>query len=160
MEMKRLLKNWSGLVVVAVVLTCFFTFVASSLAEETYFPECFSPASEDTPVIKIKPRKGPYKMAFVNGFSGNAWRIQAIQATKAWAARPENKKWVKELKVVSVGNDVAAQIAAIDNFIAAGFDLITFIAVNNSVDDRQFRPNPLCHTATHNMDIVEALFGE
>jgi ribose transport system substrate-binding protein len=69
-------------------------------------------------------------MAFVNGFSGNAWRIQAIQATKAWALRPENKKWVKDLRVVSVGADVAAQIAAIDNFIAAGFDIITFIAVN------------------------------
>jgi ribose transport system substrate-binding protein len=32
--------------------------------------------------------------------------------------------------VVSVGNDSAAQIAAIDNFIAAGYDAITFIAVN------------------------------
>ena len=37
---------------------------------------------------------------------------------------------VKELKVVSTGTDVAAQIAAIDNFINAGYDAILTIAVN------------------------------
>ena len=48
-------------------------------------------------IIQYKAKKPPYKFAFVNGFAGNAWRIQAIQATKAWAARPENKEFVKEL---------------------------------------------------------------
>lgn len=86
-------------------------------------------------IIQYKAKKPPYKFAFVNGFAGNAWRIQAIQATKAWAARPENKEFVKEMRVVSVGTDVAAQIAAIDNFIAAGFDGITLIGLNPTAFD-------------------------
>jgi ribose transport system substrate-binding protein len=53
-----------------------------------------------------------------------------IQGLKAWAARPENAKDIKELKVISTGTDVAAQIGAIDNLIAAGYDAIITIAVS------------------------------
>ena len=66
----------------------------------------------------------------MNGFVGNSWRIQMIQSLKAWATRPENAKSFRELKIVSTGTDVAAQIAAIDNLIAAGYDGIIFIAVS------------------------------
>lgn len=93
-------------------------------------PDCFRPWTADTPLISYPAKEPPYKIALVNGFAGNDWRIQMIQSTKAWAARPENAKFIDELKVVSTGADVAAQIGAIDNFIAAGFDAITFIAVN------------------------------
>jgi ribose transport system substrate-binding protein len=102
---------------------------ASMAFAETYRPECFSPAP-GTSTISYDAKEGPYKIAFVNGFAGNDWRIAAIQAAKAWAARPENAAKIDEFNVVSVGNDSAAQIAAIDNFIAAGYDAITFIAVN------------------------------
>ena len=37
---------------------------------------------------------------------------------------------MRRSEIVSVGNDSAAQIAAIDNFIAAGYDAVVFIAVN------------------------------
>jgi ribose transport system substrate-binding protein len=96
---------------------------------ETYRSACFAPAP-GTSTIQQEAKEGPYKIAFVNGFAGNDWRIAAIQASKAWAARPENAANIEEFTVVSVGNDSAAQIAAIDNFIAAGYDAITFIAVN------------------------------
>lgn len=96
---------------------------------DTYRPECFAPAP-GTSSISYPAKDGPYKLAFVNGFAGNDWRIQAIQSIKAWAARPENAKNIEEFTVVSVGNDSAAQIAAIDNYIAAGYDAIAFIAVN------------------------------
>jgi ribose transport system substrate-binding protein len=109
--------------------TALATFVASHASAETYRAECFAPAP-GTATIQGEAREGPYKMAFVNGFAGNDWRIAAIQASKAWAARPENAANIEEFTVVSVGNDSAAQIAAIDNFIAAGYDAITFIAVN------------------------------
>ncbi len=102
---------------------------APATAQDTHRPECFA-AAPDSTVIQREAKEGPYKIAFVNGFAGNDWRIAAIQASKAWAARPENAAKIEEFKVVSVGNDSAAQIAAIDNFIAAGFDAITFIAVN------------------------------
>ncbi|MEM1400075.1 MAG: sugar ABC transporter substrate-binding protein [Pseudomonadota bacterium] len=101
----------------------------ASFAEDTHRLECFAPAP-DTTTISYDAKDGPYRLAFVNGFAGNDWRIQAIQSAKAWAARPENADKIAEFTVVSVGNDSAAQIAAIDNFIAAGFDAITFIAVN------------------------------
>lgn len=102
--------------------------VGTALAD-TYRPECFVPAPE-TSTISYDAKEGPYKLAFVNGFAGNDWRIQAIQSAKAWADRPENAGKIDTFSIVSVGNDSAAQIAAIDNFIAAGYDAITFIAVN------------------------------
>lgn len=102
---------------------------AGAAFADTYRPECFAPAP-GTSTISYDAKDGPFKLAFVNGFAGNDWRIQAIQSAKAWAARPENAGKIDEFTVVSVGNDSAAQIAAIDNFIAAGYDAITFIAVN------------------------------
>lgn len=113
--------------ITAVAVSALLT--SSSLYAGTYRPECFSPAP-GSKTMKYDAKQGPYKLAFVNGFAGNDWRVQAIQSVKAWAKRPENAKKIKEFKVVSVGNDATAQIAAIDNFIAAGFDAVTFIAVN------------------------------
>ncbi len=98
---------------------------------DLYLSECFIPAP-DSKNITYEAKEGPYKIAFVNGYAGNDWRIQAIQSAKAWAKRPENAKNLEEFVVVSVGDDSAAQIAAIENYINAGFDAITFIAVNPS----------------------------
>ena len=100
---------------------------------------CFTPAPDNQKIIQYEARKGPYKIAFVNGYAGNDWRVTAIQAAKAWAARPQNAELLAEFKIVSVGNDSAAQIAAIDNFIAAGFDGITFISVNPTAFDAVIR---------------------
>jgi len=108
-------------------------------AEDSYRPECFAPAPKNTKFIQHPAKPAPYRIAFVNGYAGNDWRITAIQSAKAWAARPENAAKLKEFKVVSVGNDSAAQIAAIDNFIAAGYDAITFIAVNATAFDPVIR---------------------
>ena len=104
-------------------------------AKPNPIPECFRPWEDTTKMISYPAKEGPYRLALVNGFAGNDWRIQMIQSLKAWAARPENAANIKELKVVSTGADVAAQIAAIDNFIAAGFDAISFIAVNPTAFD-------------------------
>lgn len=109
--------------------------VSAASAQETYNPSCFVAAPTSEKVISYPKKDGPYKIAFVNGYAGNDWRTTAIQSAKAWAARPENKEKLAEFRVVSVGNDSAAQIAAIDNFIAAGYDAITFIAVNPSAFD-------------------------
>ncbi len=112
------------------LLSTVLAFAAAGAASaDTYRPECFAPAP-GTSTKSYPAKEGPYKLAFVNGFAGNDWRIQAIQSAKAWAAREANAGKIDEFTVVSVGNDSAAQIAAIDNFIAAGYDAITFIAVN------------------------------
>ncbi len=125
--------RFSSKTMLAMVSTlCAFTALSTlpASAEETYRPECFAPAPDNAKTMKYEKRDGPYRVAFVNGFAGNDWRVTAIQSAKAWAARDENKAKLAEFTVVSVGNDSAAQIAAIDNFIAAGYDAITFIAVN------------------------------
>jgi ribose transport system substrate-binding protein len=103
--------------------------VTGATAADTYKPECFVPA-KDSKVIKSEAKKGPYNIALVNGFVGNDWRINMIQAAKAWAALPANKTDLKSFKIISVGNDVAAQIAAIDSMIGAGIDGIVLNAVN------------------------------
>ncbi len=129
-------KNRSGrsLLCGAGIAAC-MTLAGTSASAETYNAACFAPAEGVTKTIQIDERDGPYKLALVNGFAGNDWRIQMIQSVKAWAAKDENKKNIDELAIVSVGNDAAAQISAIDNYIAAGYDGIIFIAVNPTAFD-------------------------
>ena len=93
-------------------------------------PECFAPLSAETKFLKFPKKEGPYRIALANGFVGNTWRIQMIKTDKAYSEQPDVAKDIKELKVVSTGTDVAAQIAAIDNFINSGYDAILTIAVN------------------------------
>ncbi len=93
-------------------------------AADTYLPACFRPAADSDTVVKLSAKPAPYRIAFANGFIGNAWRVQMIQTLKAYAALPEVASQIKELRIVSVGTDVSAQIAAMDNFISAGYDAI------------------------------------
>lgn len=93
-------------------------------------PACFKPWDANTKTFKWAAKPGPYRIAIANGFVGNTWRIQMIKTAKAFAEQPDIKPHIKELKVVSTGTDVAAQIGAIDNFINSGYDAIVTIAVN------------------------------
>jgi ribose transport system substrate-binding protein len=83
-------------------------------------PECFSPWSADTKFFKFPKKDGPYRIALTNGYIANTWRIQMIQTAKAYAAQPDVAAKLKEFKVVSTGEDVPAQISAINNFIDSG----------------------------------------
>lgn len=93
-------------------------------------PSCFAPFNADTKHFKFPKKEPPYRIAMANGFVGNTWRIQMIKTLKAYAEQPDVAPMIEELKVVSTGTDVAAQVAAIDNFINAGYDAILTIAVN------------------------------
>jgi ribose transport system substrate-binding protein len=93
-------------------------------------PTCFAPFSDQTKFLKFAKKDPPYRIALANGFVGNTWRIQMIKTLKAYSEQPDVAPMIAELKVVSTGTDVAAQIAAIDNFINAGYDAILTIAVN------------------------------
>ncbi|WP_029009266.1 sugar ABC transporter substrate-binding protein [Azospirillum halopraeferens] len=108
-------------------------------ASDTHMPECYTPAAGSERVIRVEPRRGPYRIAVANGHTGIPWRMQMIRSVKAWAAKPENAADIAELKIVSTGADVAAQIAAIDNFIQAGYDAVAFIAVNPKAFDAVIR---------------------
>ena len=93
-------------------------------------PECFAPWSADTKFFKFPAKKGPYRIALANGYIANTWRIQMIQTAKAYAAQPDVAAKLKEFKVVSTGEDVPAQISAINNFIDSGYDAIVVNAQN------------------------------
>ena len=93
-------------------------------------PDCFAPWAADTQFFKFPKKDGPYRIALANGYIANTWRIQMIQTAKAYAAQPDVAKKLKEFKVVSTGEDVPAQISAINNFIDSGFDAIVVNAQN------------------------------
>lgn len=111
----------------------------SSAAAETFMPNCYIPAPGNEKTIQYKAKEGPYRVALVNGHTGIPWREQMIQSVRAWSERPENSETISELRVVSTGPDVATQIAAVDNFIQAGYDAIVFIAVNPTAFDAVVR---------------------
>jgi ribose transport system substrate-binding protein len=93
-------------------------------------PKCFVPWSDTTKFFKYAAKPGPYRIALANGFIANTWRIQMIKTAKAYAEQPDVKAKLKEFKVVSTGEDVAAQIAAVNNFIDSGYDAIVINAQN------------------------------
>ena len=98
--------------------------------------QCFAPWASDTKMFQYPAKKGPYRIALANGYIANTWRIQMIKTAKAYAAQPDVAAKLKEFKVVSTGEDVAAQIAAINNFIDSGYDAI----VVNAQNPAAFRP--------------------
>ena len=93
-------------------------------------PDCFKPATADTKYFQWPAKAGPYRIALANGFIANDWRVQMIKTAKAYAAQASVAPDIKEFKAVSVGLDVAAQIASVNNFIDQGYDAVIVNAVN------------------------------
>ena len=88
------------------------------------------PWAADTQFFQFPKKAGPYRIALANGYIANTWRIQMVQTAKAYAEQPDVKAKLKEFKVVSTGEDVPAQISAINNFIDSGYDAIVVDAQN------------------------------
>src|SRR5258707_4250463 len=105
-------------------------------AADTSSADCFKPFTPQTKMLEFKAKKPPYRVALANGYIGNTWRIEMIKCLEAYAQDPEIKPLIKELKIVSTGTDVAAQIGAVDNFINAGYDVVLI----NAVSPTAFKP--------------------
>jgi ribose transport system substrate-binding protein len=99
-------------------------------------PECFKPWPGTTKFLQWPAREPPYRIALVNGFIGNPWRIQMVKTAKAFVKDPAVAPLVKEFKVVSTGTNLNAQLAAIEDFINQGFDGIVTLAVSPNGFDR------------------------
>ena len=93
-------------------------------------PACFSPWSPETVFYCVPRTQGPYRIALSNGYDANAWRDQMIRTAKAYAAQPAVSAMLEEFRVVSTGEDVEAQISAVNNLIDAGFHAIVVDAEN------------------------------
>lgn len=102
-------------------------------------PGCFAPWNDEVKYFQWEKRDGPHKVAVVNGFVGNTWRIQMIQTAKAYVEQPEVASQIETFKAVSTGTDVAAQLGAIEDFINQGYDAIITIAVSPEGFDRVIR---------------------
>lgn len=102
-------------------------------------PACFAPWNADTKFFQWPAKEGPFRIAIVNGFVGNTWRIQMIKTAKAFSQDPSVKDKIAEFKVVSTGTDAPAQLGAIEDFINQGFDAIVTIAVSTDGFDRVIR---------------------
>jgi ribose transport system substrate-binding protein len=107
---------------------------------DTYLPECFRPAAADTPTITAtNPHPGPYKVALVNGYVANTWRQQMIKTLQAYAQQPDIAAQLSDLKIVSVGEDFPAQLAAIEDFINQGYDAVLISPESGTGFDRVIR---------------------
>lgn len=115
--------------VLSIVLLCTCAAPRAEQSTPTYRPDCFASAPNASS-IAYKQSAPPYKLAFVNGFAENDWRIQAIQSAKAWARRASNADKIERFSVVSVGNSTEKLIAAINRFIEEDYDAIVFIATD------------------------------
>jgi ribose transport system substrate-binding protein len=104
-----------------------------------YLPECFAPWTEETQYFQWESREGPFRIALVNGFVGNTWRIQMIQTAKAFVEQEGIAEHISDFRVISTGTDAAAQLGAIEDFINQGFDAIVTIAVSPEGFDRVIR---------------------
>ena len=93
-------------------------------------PQCFVPWDDGTKFYRYPAKEGPFRIALANGYIANTWRIQMIQTAKAYAEQPDVAAKLAEFKVVSTGEDVPAQISAINNFIDSGYDAIVVNAQN------------------------------
>lgn len=96
-----------------------------------YDPDtCFAAAEDNDMMVQFDAKDGPYVIGVSNSFIGNAWRTQMIQMAQAFAETEDVAPLIDDLIIVSTGDDVEAQIAAMDNMIALGVDAIILNAIN------------------------------
>jgi ribose transport system substrate-binding protein len=96
-----------------------------------YDPEaCFVAAESNDTTVQLDASEGPFIIGVSNSYIGNAWRTQMIQMAQAFAETEDVAPLIDDLIIVSTGDDVEAQIAAMDNMIALGVDAIVINAIN------------------------------
>ncbi|SNB78629.1 monosaccharide ABC transporter substrate-binding protein, CUT2 family [Arboricoccus pini] len=91
---------------------------------------CLKPWQDGTKPARWPTKPGPYKIAISNSYIGNTWRTEMVQVAKSYVSRPEVAKDVASLRVASAGNDVAAQIAQLNEMTLAGVDAIILNAAS------------------------------
>jgi ribose transport system substrate-binding protein len=108
--------------------------------EVVYDPEvCFAAAESNDGMVQYDAKEGPFVIGISNSFIGNAWRTQMLQMAQAFAETEGVAELIDELIIVSTGDDVEAQIAAVDNMIALGVDAIVINAISPTAFDAVVR---------------------
>lgn len=123
-------------VVVTLLLVMLMVIPVMAMAQDDtgaseYDPEvCFAAATNNDGTVQLDAQEGPFVIGLSNSFIGNAWRTQMLQMAQAFVETEDVAPLIEEFIVVSTGEDVEAQIAALDNMIALGVDAIVINAIN------------------------------
>ena len=86
-KMRALAERFSALCAVALGASVAVSAMAGpdEVKGPGFDPGCFAPRDSSVKYLKYPTKKGPFKIALVNGYVGNAWRIQMVQTAKAYA---------------------------------------------------------------------------
>ncbi|PLT29401.1 sugar ABC transporter substrate-binding protein [Peribacillus deserti] len=91
---------------------------------------CANDKTSSTPKEEAKEKKGGYKVALSNSFTGNSWRSQMVKIFEAYAQKQKEAGKISEFFSSSSGNDPQAQINEIRNMISKGYDAIVVNAAS------------------------------
>lgn len=114
------------------VLAATGTASANDLVAPKSLAECFVPQTPSTPMVKLKPKHGPYKIAFSNSYYGNNWRSEMLNIARAYAKQPAVAKYISKFEIQNAGNNVSQQVAQIRQMILGGYDAIVIDAASPS----------------------------
>ncbi len=87
-----------------------------------------STAGETISGAKFK-KKGPYRIGFSNGFSGNTWRTECLASLKKEAGQ---QKDLADLIIVDGQGDITKQVNDIESLVSQNVDAILCIANSGS----------------------------
>jgi ribose transport system substrate-binding protein len=68
--------------------------------------------------------KGPFKIGYANGYTGNSWRAQFVADIERKAAEYREKGWISDLRLVNSPADVNQQISQVNDLIGRDLDAI------------------------------------
>ncbi|MEJ7763148.1 MAG: sugar ABC transporter substrate-binding protein, partial [Thermomicrobiales bacterium] len=93
---------------------------------------CYQPFGDTSMVKYDAVGEGPFNIALSNSYIGNVWRTQMINMAEAFVQTPDIAPFVSDFQVNSAGNDVNAQITAIENMISNGAQAIIINAADQT----------------------------
>ncbi len=105
---------------------------ASPAAAEFDAATCYQPFGDAEMVKYDAVGEGPFNIALSNSYIGNVWRTQMINMAEAFVQTDDIAPMVSDFQVNSAGNDVNAQITAIENMISAGAQAIIINAADQT----------------------------
>ncbi len=119
-------------VVAAGILAATGTAAADNLVAPKSLAACFVPQTASTPMVKLKAKHGPYKIAFSNSYYGNNWRTEMLNIARAYVKQPAVAKYISKFEIQNAGNNVAQQVAQIRQMILGGYNAIVIDAASPS----------------------------
>ncbi len=117
------MKKIAGVALVA-LLAWSASAAAADLVDPASLAQCFLKPTADTPMVQLKAKPGPYKIAFSNSYYGNNWRTEMLNIARAYVTQPDVQKYIAKFEIQNAGNDVAQEVAQIRQMILAGYDAI------------------------------------